>query len=117
MNYVIDPSWFYWIKVCDTLRKIVMIIAIVGTASCVILLPVYYCDAVCDEEDKKRFKRMAAKCIGAVVIAWLIVVFVPSKQTLIEMQIARMASVDNIEWGVEQIKKIVDYIMEAAKGL
>ena len=40
-----------------------------------------------------------------------IVIFVPSKETMIEMLVARFATRSNIALGVEQVKEIVDYII------
>jgi hypothetical protein len=42
----------------------------------------------------------------------LIAVFVPDKQTMIEMQVATVATKTNVEWTVEQLKVVTDYISE-----
>lgn len=52
--------------------------------------------------------------IGLVLI--ILSVFIPSKQTSIEMMVARTATFDNVDWSVQQVKEIVDYIVNALKG-
>lgn len=118
MNYIIDPSWFYWLKVIDTLRMLALILGILGMVACIVGLPLYWFDGGWWEEgDKKTFKRIATWMIIATIVLWVLVVFIPSKNTLIEMQIARMATHENVSWTVDQIKSIVDYIVEAGKAL
>lgn len=117
MNYIINPSWFYWINILDTLKVVLLIVAILGTVACIIGLPLYWWDEVYDDEDKKRFKKTATRLIVSLVIGWLIFIFLPSKTMLIEMQVARMATHENVSWTVDQIRSIVDYIVEAGKAL
>jgi hypothetical protein len=117
MNYIINPSWFYWIKVVDTLRMTFIVLGILGIFASVIGLPIYWGDAVYDEADKKRFKKIARGVIIPTVVLWLLIIFTPSKETLIEMQIARYATYENAQWTVESIKSAVDYIVEAVKSM
>lgn len=56
--------------------------------------------------------------INPILIAFaILLIFVPTKSTFIEMQIARYATVENAEWTVETVKSAVDYIIEAIKQL
>ena len=41
----------------------------------------------------------------------------PSEKRLIEMQIARFATVENAEWALDAIKSATDYIVSAIKEL
>jgi len=45
------------------------------------------------------------------------VIFIPSRNTMLEMQIARYATYENAEWTVETIKSAVDYIVQAIGSL
>lgn len=118
MNYIINPSWFYFlgvvnaIKVASILGTVFFGIAFGGLGIGMILDGDVY-----DDDEMKRFRRLLKGLAAGFVISALVLIFVPSKTTLIEMQIARMATHDNVEWTVEQIKSVVDYIIEAARSL
>ena len=43
--------------------------------------------------------------------------FVPSKEALIEMQVARFATYENAEWTLDTVKAAVDYIVESIKSV
>ena len=47
----------------------------------------------------------------------IIYVFIPPRETLIEMQIARFTTVENAEWALDAIKSATDYIVSAIKEL
>ena len=44
-------------------------------------------------------------------------VFIPNKQTIIEMMIAKKATYDNVSWTIEQVKEAVDYVISAIKEI
>ena len=113
MNYIINPSWFYWLNVADTL-KFVMI----ATVICEILLmfPIAIWFDELTLEEKKR-KRLIKAAIVVFLVCALGAIFVPSKQTLIEMQVAKFATYENAEWTVDTIKSAVDYIVEAVNSI
>jgi hypothetical protein len=93
------------------------ILAGIGTLSCLIGLPLYYSDEVYDDEDKKAFWKIAKKLIILCIVLWIVCIFIPSKETLIEMQVAKYATYENAEWTVENVKQAVDYIINALKEL
>lgn len=118
MNYFIDPSWFYWIKVIsgvqDACIVLSILLAIVGTS----LLIVGLVELNWDEEvSGNRFIRVAL-IIGIVFIFTLLgSIFIPNKETLIEMQIARYATKENVDVTIESLKSVVDYIVESIGSL
>jgi len=126
MNYIINPSWFYWLNIVDGIKTAMFVVAIVAFLAGVIFLGLY-CSALDSfydwhGSDGKTFTSskwdLLCKKIGiASVIVTLIcvigLVFMPSKDTLIEMQVARMATYENAQWTVDSLKSVVDYIIEA----
>lgn len=71
-----------------------------------------------DERKAVRFFTKALKVgIGVCVIAGLFLVFVPSKETLIEMMIAKQATYENTTWTVDALKSAVDYVVQAIQSL
>lgn len=118
MNYIINPMWFYWINVADTLRCVAVIVIIVSVVGALVsaLVALVNSDWKDDGEYQlaiKAFKRM----IILLVISCVVFAFLPSKSTLIEIQIARYATPENAELMVDTIKSAVDYIMQAIKGV
>jgi len=44
-------------------------------------------------------------------------IFIPGKTTSVEMLIAKTATFDNVNLSVQQIKDVVDYIVQAIKTI
>ena len=71
-----------------------------------------------DERKAVRFFTKALKVgIGVCIVAGLFLVFVPSKETLIEMMIAKQATYENATWTVDALKSAVDYVVQAIQSL
>ena len=118
MNYIIDPMWFYWVGVVDWLKGAVLAIAIIGTVVAFIRFVTSMADKDWDSESEHKQKMKSARALcGIALIAFMVSAFIPSKQTLIEMQAAKFATYENAEWTVETIKQAVDYIVEAIGSL
>lgn len=116
MNYIIKPSWFYWLNVLEGIRVACITFAIIAGVATVILLFARE-DCFKDDEEYKTITKWLKACPVLLVISVLVIIFVPSKQTLIEMQIAKYATYENAQWTVDSIKSAVDYVIEAIKGL
>ena len=128
MNYIINPYIFYWMSVLDYLKGISLIIAVLSGVALVIVLVWYFLTyydldtygGELDEDDEamlKPIRKLAITSSAVLIISTLTVIFVPSKNTLIEMLIARLATVENANWTVESLKSVVDYIVEAFKAV
>lgn len=111
MNYIINPAWFYWISVADGAKLFVLLCAVLLT----LIGALVAIGGAVDDEDEIKKKGIILLLVS--VITWIAFIFIPGKQTLIEMMIARTATVDNANWTVETLKSAVDYIVEAIKSM
>lgn len=127
MNYIINPSWFYWLGVVESMRHFMVAAFIVSIAVVVvsaIIIPMNismireFPDMSDDERKTVQFFTKALKiAIGVLAISGLVLVFVPSKETLIEMMIAKQATYENATWTLDALKSAVDYVIQAMKSL
>lgn len=127
MNYIINPSWFYWLGVVESMRHFMIaafIISIAAIIVAIIIVPVdirmirEFPDMSDDERKTVQFFTKALKiAIAALVISGLILMFVPSKETLIEMMIAKQATYENATWTLDTLKSAVDYVIQAIQSL
>ena len=120
MDYFINPVWFYWFGVCDGLKKFSIVLAVLSGMVLVSFIAGYIYNHVMvidgKYEDNKHYMAMCKTGIKWSVAVFLplllIAIFSPYKQTMIEMQVASIATKTNAEWTVEQLKGITDYIIE-----
>ena len=127
MNYIINPSWFYWLGVVESMRHFMVAAFIVSIAVVVvsaIIIPMNismireFPDMSDDERKTVQFFTKALKiAIGVLVISGLVLMFVPSKETLIEMMIAKQATYENATWTLDTLKSAVDYVIQAIQSL
>ena len=127
MNYIINPSWFYWLGVVESMLHFMVaafIVSIVVVVVSAIIIPMNisiirdFPDMSDDERKTAQFFTKALKiAIGMLVISGLFLVFVPSKETLIEMMIAKQATYENATWTVDTLKSAVDYVIQAIQSL
>lgn len=127
MNYIINPSWFYWLGVVNSMRGFMLaafIVAIIIIGVALIIIPVNvkliqeYPSISADERKAVMFFTKALKvAIGICVASGLFLVFVPSRETLIEMMVAKQATYENATWTVDALKSAVDYVVQAIQSL
>ena len=143
-NYIIDPAVFYWMNVLSVVQTAFAVIGGFILACGLILAGIYIFNLYNsykpeepedekNEYDMRRYKREQKRYEDEIkhdriIRNWMIVafitglvliilsIFIPSKQTSIEMLVARTATFDNVNWSVQQVKEIVDYIVNALKG-
>ena len=127
MNYIINQSWFYWLGVVNSMRgfmlaAFIVAIIVIGVALIIItwnMSMIREFPSLSDDERKNvRFFTKALKvAIGVCVASGLFLVFVPSKETLIAMMIAKQATYENATWTVDALKNAVDYVVQAIQSL
>ena len=129
MTYIINPMWFYWLSVAEKIYQVARALAIlllIFSAAAYIVTAAFKFNAL----DNDGFDRECSDYIAgtkvqrvATVLAILAVImsaiytFIPSRETLIEMQIARFTTVENAEWALDAVKSATDYIVSAIKEL
>lgn len=144
-NYIINPSVFYWINVMSILQTMLAVIGgFILTGSIALAVTYIYKRYSLSMPDKPedatnryevdRYRRymkdyeedvehigmirkwlVATTIIGAVLV--LAAVFIPGKAASVEMMVARTATFENVDWTVQQVKEIIDYIVSALKGM
>ena len=113
MEYIINPSWFYWVAVCDKLGNIMIGVGILlGVLLVAIFLVAFFID-----NDPQHYLSLLIKLAVAEGIIILAATLIPTRETLIEMQIAKFVTRSNIEVAVDKIKEITDYIITSIKSL
>ena len=117
MNYIVDPSWVYWMNVADAAKWISAIVGGICAIALIIGVPIAIYESCEDRPWHDEVKKWALPCIIASVVLIAIAVFVPSKKTLITMKVAELATKENIDMTAQQLKEIVDYIINAIKEL
>lgn len=130
MTYIINPMWFYWLSVVDKVCQAVYALAIplfaFSIASYVVAAILKFI-AMDDHGGTSRespeyiigtkLQRAALALVVIAAILYAISAFIPSRETLIEMQIARFTTVENAEWALDAVKSATDYIVSAIKEL
>ena len=123
-NYVINPQVFYWINVLSILQTLFAIIGGVLATVFICLVIEWVYNAVQakngyeDNEDYMKVCKTWAIVTGIVGFVLITAsVFIPGRTTSIEMLIAKTATFDNVNWTVQQVKDIVDYIITAIKSI
>ena len=106
---IIDPMWFYWLQVCDTVRCFFFILAgILGVIEVIICLTSL--DLYGEIETKVR-----SVAIGLPVIAFLFAaagILTPSKETMIEMEIARHVTYESTDSVIQTITNTASDLLE-----
>lgn len=127
MNYIINPSWFYWLGVVQSMRGFMLaafIVAIIVVGVALIVIPlelkiIQDFPTMCADERKAvmLFTKALKISIGVCIVSALFLIFVPSKDTLIEMMIAKQATYENATWTLDALKSAVDYVVQAIQSL
>ena len=52
MDYIINPAWFYWIEVADTIKAISIVAIVVLLIACIILAIVVGMDRALSDADR-----------------------------------------------------------------
>lgn len=125
-NYIIDPAVFYWINVLATTQTmfaivgVFLMLAAIGFAAGWIYNWYQTVEYEHNEESKKYMRMCRAGTLLTLlpgILLILLSIFIPSKQTSVEMLVAKTATFENVDWTVAQVKEIIDYIVSALNGV
>lgn len=119
MNPIISPLTIYLINLMDPLHAV-----FIGACIVFLVLAILYGIDYLDNKDSstEKYQKQAQKALGRTrrmavicVLCMLLAVFVPSKNTIIEMIVAQNITADNINAGEEKLKEAIDYLVDKVK--
>ena len=117
MNYIIDPKLVYWISVASAVKAFIIAISAIILVACAVALISYSLDSCLYEGDELNAKLKNVGRITIVCIAFIFIsLFIPSKETAIEMIIASKVTTESVQATKEEIYEIIDYTVEKIYG-
>lgn len=104
-NYIVDPMFFYWCDVVGSAFNICVVgfIVMIGALLSFIAINAaenYHYDSVFEIP---KFKKRFVIILMFTILFGLGLIFVPTKETLIGMEIAKHATYDNIDIVIDKI--------------
>ena len=124
---IINPAIFYWIGVSSAAQA--FFVVAVGTAICVLIVAALIISMEASliksfprsSEENIRilntWKKILKYSIIAVVVGGLLCVFIPTKETLLSILVAKYLTYENATWTLESVKEAVNYIVNAVAVL
>ena len=120
-NYIINPSVFYWIQVLSDLEIVSVMLGIflmIGAGITIGYWIYNYIEFTEYERDSYKYyctlcRRLTFMLGIPGILCILAAIFLPDKQTSVEMLVARTATYDNVSWTVDQVKEVINYIVKA----
>lgn len=121
MTYYINPIWFYLMNVSTGMKIFLCILGGISLVFTIFAIMIWMIEESVDitnlEENEKKIFKLFKNIIIASIISLFIGVFVPSKETCIEMMIASQVTHENVAATKEEIYEIVDYVTDKVKGV
>ncbi|MDD6827923.1 MAG: hypothetical protein PUE12_17790 [Oscillospiraceae bacterium] len=110
---IINPIWFYLMDVLDAVETVSGIVAIL-LGIIIIIVGIAYLNVADESDIFTPLELKLVKCVICVfIISILLVMFIPSKETIIEMMVAKYATYENASSAVDAVKNAADYIVDA----
>lgn len=109
-EYIINPSWFYWLSVFQGIKIMLLIAGASGAIIWGIITGLILGDPEWDELKKSKLYWAGWIASLLALVCWI---FAPSKDVMTQMLVARFMTHENIAYSVETIKEIADYILQA----
>ena len=124
MQPIISPSIFYWFEIISNLKILLSILfglSCVGLVFCIVSFIAMLVEEELETHTGKIIKKLCKFCTIITSIFGLFSIFIPSKETLMTMIVAKYVTPDNItavggtiEESVSSIATDIVQIIEAA---
>lgn len=113
---IVNPWLFYWMNVCSSVKVVAVLTMIAGSLGTLFFgAGAIVCTLDEQDESINLCKKCFASLVWILVVSALVVMFVPSKDTILMMQAARLATTDNINAVFEALKSAIDYAVGVLK--
>ena len=124
MEPIISPSIFYWFEIISNLKILLSILfglSCVGLVFCIVSFIAMLVEEELETHTGKIIKKLCKFCTIITSIFGLLSIFIPSKETLMTMIVAKYVTPDNItavggtiEESVSSIATEIIRVVEAA---
>lgn len=124
---IINPIFFYWLDIVSSLDHAIfcleVILAILGIAAIVIIavmaaiIQEYPTNCESEKNILKYWQKILKIAIGLFCLFMIVGIFIPSKETLLSIMVAKFATYENAAWTLDTVKSAVDYIIEAISNM
>ena len=124
MQPIISPSIFYWFEIISNLKILLSILfglSCVGLVFCIVSFIAILVEEELETHTGKIIKKLCKFCTIITSIFGLLSIFIPSKETLMTMIVAKYVTPDNItavggtiEESVSSIATEIVRVVEAA---
>ena len=124
---IINPAIFYWIGVSSAAQT--FFVVVVCTAICVLIVAAIIISMEASliktfprsSEENIRvmnsWKKIFKYSVIIIIIGSLLCVFIPTKETLLSILVAKYLTYENATWTLESVKEAVNYIINAVAVL
>lgn len=132
-DFIVDPMFFYWLNVVGGIKEIFTIFAIIFSISTMIYIFYVFIEDIIENiietesiitKTKKNSPKKHKKHKKHIIITAIVSIFfistsilIPTKETLIQMEIAKQVTYSNIDKAEIKIKECIDYIFKKVKEL
>ena len=119
-NYIIDPAWIYWVNICDAVKTMFIVIAVLSASVLVALLIATVADELVFDDvdaDYAKIKKLIRFVISVTLLSTAAAIFIPNATTLIGLKVTELVTQSNIDFSTDALKSVVDYIVEAIKSV
>ena len=118
MEPIINPNLFYWAGVFDTIHIIGLCLLCVGIAGIIIMGVSFAIELEYQDKPVINFyKKIFLILIIIILICALIVIFIPTKETIYAMGISEVITPNNIDAITEKGEKGIKFIFEQIEQL
>lgn len=115
-GYIINPMWFYWVDVLGGLDLTFTVLASIAVVGGIIFGFAWLEVEYIEEEEKPKVIKVVKKWAVLTSILIMLTILIPSKETMIQMQLAKFGTYENAEKAIEAIQDATDYILERLSG-
>ena len=113
---IVNPWIFYWMNFCDAVTIVSVIVMIIAGVAAVLTSIAFFVATVDEvEEVQKSLKPIVRALLATFAVAALTFVLVPSKKTILMMQAAKLATVENVNAVHDALVGAIDYAASVLK--
>lgn len=110
MEPIISPWFFYWIEKVDIILTIASVLLGLYVALIFVCFMLWAADCSYDDSSSLNVIKILKRSTPIIIIPLLIVLCVPSSETIYKMMLAQYATSDNIAMVIEQIKNAAEWL-------